>query len=109
HSDAPHTVSSDGSGPLNGNLDSTGASYSQTFNQAGDFAYHCNIHAYMHGVVHVTSASSMPPTDALSAMSSIASGPNSPWLLPALAGAAPRVSGSLTLASRGRRVTAEVE
>ena len=54
---APHTVTSDcGGGPLNGILQIGGGSYSATFRTAGTFAYHCNVHAYMHGVIHVTAA-----------------------------------------------------
>jgi len=61
-SDAPHTVSSDeAAGPLDGQLSPGGADYSQSFSKTGDYAYHCNIHPYMHAVVHVTA---LPPTDA---------------------------------------------
>lgn len=66
NTDAPHTISSDVStGPLNGSVSPTGT-YQATFNTAGDFAYHCNIHTYMHGTVHVAA---LPPTDTVSAAS----------------------------------------
>jgi len=102
--DAPHTVTSDGSGPLNGSLNPGGPVYSQTFNTAGDFAYHCTIHTYMHGVIHVES---MPATDALASFTSVATGPDAPWMLLAVAGVALLASGALTLAIRRRRVIAE--
>ena len=58
---SPHTISSDDvSGPLNGSVSPAGT-YQATFNTAGDFAYHCNIHPYMHGTVHVAA---LPVTDA---------------------------------------------
>jgi len=31
-----------------------GATYDKTFTTAGTFAYHCAVHAFMHGVVVVT-------------------------------------------------------
>jgi plastocyanin len=47
-----HTVTSDqgafDSGPL-----ATGQTFSQTFNQAGTFTYHCTIHPSMQGTVVV--------------------------------------------------------
>ena len=51
-SDAPHTVTFN-----NGSYNKTvnpGHSVSRTFNKAGTFKYHCNIHTYMHGTVTVT-------------------------------------------------------
>lgn len=64
NTDASHTISSDdASGPLNGSINPAGT-YQATFNAAGDFAYHCNIHTYMHGTVHVAA---LPPTDAAAA------------------------------------------
>lgn len=64
NTDAPHTISSDSaSGPLNGSVSPTGT-YRATFTKAGDFAYHCNIHSYMHGTVHVAG---LPVTDAAAA------------------------------------------
>lgn len=48
----PHTVSADDS-----SFDSTpranGKTFSFTFNKAGTFTYHCNIHPEMHGTVVV--------------------------------------------------------
>jgi plastocyanin len=47
-----HTVTSDtklfDSKPL-----ATGAQFEYTFTTAGDFSYHCSIHAFMTGIVHV--------------------------------------------------------
>jgi plastocyanin len=74
--EAPHTVSSDqAGGPMQSSILNQGDSYRATFNSAGDFAYHCEIHSYMHGTVHVESAAAhrtpppagstpLPPTDA---------------------------------------------
>jgi plastocyanin len=74
--DAPHTVSSDqAGGPMQSNIINQGDSYRATFNTAGTFAYHCEIHSYMHGTVHVAAAGAhrtnpprgatpLPPTDA---------------------------------------------
>jgi LPXTG-motif cell wall-anchored protein len=59
-SDAPHTVDAD-----NGSFDhgrfTQGQSVSQTFAKAGTFAYHCDIHDYMHGTVVVLAAGLTPP------------------------------------------------
>jgi plastocyanin len=53
--DAPHTVTSDtgrfGSGTLN-----QGQAFRFTFAQPGTYAYHCNVHPYMHGTIVVTAA-----------------------------------------------------
>lgn len=66
NTDAPHTISSDeAAGPLNGSVSPAGT-YQATFKTAGDFAYHCNIHSYMHGTVHVAA---LAPTDAAAAAS----------------------------------------
>jgi len=57
------TTSTDGvwdSGPL-----STGGTFPVTFDQTGDFAYICEIHPSMHGIVHVIGdATSQSATDA---------------------------------------------
>lgn len=76
-SDAPHTVTSDGSGPLDSDVFEEGRSFRFTFDQAGDFAYHCEIHPDMTGTVTVEAAADgggngngngngegLPPTDA---------------------------------------------
>jgi plastocyanin len=55
-----HTTTSDtglwDSGPLN-----PGAEFQHTFNTAGTFTYHCNIHPYMHGTIVVGSSTAPPP------------------------------------------------
>ncbi len=62
---APHTATSD-SGVWDSGTLSTGKSFTFTFNQAGTFAYHCNIHPNMHGSIVVTAATapqaSAPPS-----------------------------------------------
>ena len=57
---AAHTVTAD-----NGALDSgqlaSGATFSQTFDTAGTFTYHCEIHPQMTGTIVVTEASGAQP------------------------------------------------
>jgi len=48
-----HTVTADDDSFDSGNLDS-GATFPQTFDEAGEFSYHCNIHSSMTGTVTVT-------------------------------------------------------
>ncbi len=67
-SDAPHTVTSDGAGPLGGDIAADSGSYSFTFETAGSYAYHCNIHPAMQGTVVVEAGTgggepTQPPTD----------------------------------------------
>jgi plastocyanin len=51
--DIAHTVTIDhGDGPTSGNI-AAGASYSYTFNTAGSFQYHCEIHPSMRGTIVV--------------------------------------------------------
>ncbi len=51
---APHTVTSDGEGPMaSGELDQ-GASYDVTFGTAGTYTYICTIHPTMRGTVEVS-------------------------------------------------------
>lgn len=53
---ASHTVTSDTPGIPDSGALQTGATFAFVFNQAGTFAYHCNIHPFMHGTVVVTAA-----------------------------------------------------
>lgn len=67
----PHTTSS-GDGVWDSGILSTGDTFNFEFDQAGDFAYQCNIHPSMHGIVHVladagTQASVGATTDAAAA------------------------------------------
>jgi plastocyanin len=50
---APHTVTADDGAFDSGQL-APGASFSQTFDTAGTFTYHCNIHPQMTGTIIVT-------------------------------------------------------
>jgi len=52
----PHTVSSDTAGVFDSGSLSTGKTFAQTFSAPGNFAYHCNIHPGMSGLVIVTGA-----------------------------------------------------
>jgi len=49
-----HTVTADDDSFDSGNL-SSGDTFSQTFDEAGEFTYHCNIHSSMTGTVTVNS------------------------------------------------------
>ncbi|MCB1014439.1 MAG: cupredoxin domain-containing protein [Acidimicrobiales bacterium] len=49
-----HTVTADDDSFDSGNL-SSGDTFEQTFDEAGEFTYHCNIHASMTGTVSVSS------------------------------------------------------
>ena len=48
-----HSVTSDDSGGFDSCLQSAGAKFVVTFSKAGDFKYHCTIHAQMTGDVKV--------------------------------------------------------
>src|SRR5829696_6961642 len=56
---APHTVTADGGAFDSGRL-APGATFSQTFDTAGTFTYHCEIHPQMTGTIVVTEASGAP-------------------------------------------------
>jgi plastocyanin len=53
----PHTITLDPGQAVTGwashDISGTGATFQFTFINAGNYAYHCNIHAGMTGVVHV--------------------------------------------------------
>ena len=53
-SDAPHTVTSDTNAFSTTSNLSQNQSFMFTFNTAGTFAYHCNIHSYMKATITVT-------------------------------------------------------
>ena len=50
---APHTVSAD-SGAFDSSTIDPGGAFSQTFDTAGTYGYHCNIHPNMRGMVVVS-------------------------------------------------------
>lgn len=56
----PHTVTSD-SGAFSSEILEIGQTYTHTFNRAGRFAYHCEVHPEMTGVVVVTGGQATPP------------------------------------------------
>jgi plastocyanin len=56
---ATHTATADNGAFDSGRL-APGASFSQTFNSAGTFTYHCEIHPQMTGTIVVTEASPAP-------------------------------------------------
>jgi plastocyanin len=63
--EAPHTVTADqAGGPMQSGVLNQGDSYRVTFGAAGDFAYHCEIHSYMRGTVHVASTVRQTPPPA---------------------------------------------
>ena len=47
-----HTVTADDGSFDSGQL-ANGATFQFTFDQVGDFAYHCSIHSTMHGIISV--------------------------------------------------------
>ncbi len=84
----PHTSSSVDSVWDSGIL-STNDSFSFTFNQVGDFAYQCDIHPSMHGIVHVVSdAETQDGSDTTSDTTALTAVPQAP--------AAPSVTQSAT-------------
>lgn len=54
-SDAPHTVTSDTGAFNTPSTISQNQTFMFTFNTAGTFAYHCNVHPYMKATITVTS------------------------------------------------------
>jgi plastocyanin len=56
---ARHTTTSD-TGVWDSDVMARDQSFAFTFDQAGDFAYHCDIHPEMLGVVHVVAAAAAP-------------------------------------------------
>ena len=79
NSDAPHTVTADddswGSDQL-GEADT----FMQTFDTAGTYAYHCEIHDYMHGTVTVLAAGQTPPSTDTTTPAGASAGGALPWL-----------------------------
>lgn len=53
-SDAPHTVTGDNNSFGSKDIFNENQTYSATFNTAGTFTYHCEVHPYMKGTVTVT-------------------------------------------------------
>jgi hypothetical protein len=63
---------------FDGEVDGLGApsttfSASRTFDEAGRFAYHCDVHSTMHGVVYVNETGTVPPPPATPTPSATAS------------------------------------
>src|SRR5438132_3526826 len=56
-----HTSTSD-TGVWNSDVIRAGSSFSFTFRAAGTFAYHCAIHAFMHGTIEVQAVTTPQPT-----------------------------------------------
>jgi plastocyanin len=77
-SDAPHTVDSDSGDELESGNFTEDQTFEHTFDAAGTFAYHCDIHDYMKGTVVVLAAGvTAPPTNTAPASSA----PSEPmWL-----------------------------
>ncbi len=63
-----HTATADDASWNTGPI-ASGTNASVSFDTAGTFAYHCTIHASMHGTVVVVDAAAPPPTDAIDAES----------------------------------------
>ncbi len=58
---ARHTTTADG-GAWDSGVMSTGTAFAFTFNEVGDFSYHCDIHEEMVAVVHVVAPATEPAT-----------------------------------------------
>lgn len=67
-----HTVTSDNSLFGSGTL-APHATYTHTFDQAGAYGYHCSIHTYMTGTVHVVSQAPTTTATSSSASASLSS------------------------------------
>jgi plastocyanin len=63
---APHTVTADMGGLFDSGILNQGQTFSHTFNEPGEFPYHCEVHPTMMAVVKVTAAAapSAPPAPA---------------------------------------------
>ncbi len=90
-SQVSHTVTSDTAGIFDSGVFQTGATFAFTFNQAGTFAYHCNIHPNMHGTVVVTGAGATA-TVAAPPATAPTTAPPPPVTLPPTAAPAPAPS-----------------
>lgn len=66
-----HTVTSN-SGAFDSGIMNAGASYSFTFNQAGTFAYHCEIHPFMVASITVTGSAAAAPAAPTAARAPVA-------------------------------------
>lgn len=84
--DITHTATADGGSFDTGNLGS-GASGAVTFNTAGSFPYHCEIHPQMAGTVIVQGAAATPPPGATP-------GPTTPRTDAALPASTPSTAGT---------------
>ena len=58
---APHSTTSD-SGLWDSGINSTGFTFTQTFDNAGNFPYHCTVHSFMTAAITVHGATNMSPT-----------------------------------------------
>lgn len=94
NSDAAHTITADDSSFASDTVGQDGK-FQQTFNSTGTFAYHCEIHGYMHAKITVLAAtSSQPPTDTV-VNGSTSSSDGTPWLSILAAGGAAIVFSAL--------------
>ncbi len=78
-----HTATADDGSFDTGTITPGASSAGVTFNTVGTFAYHCKIHAAMHGTIAVTSATA-PQTDRLAPVAPTRSDAT-PWALLAFA------------------------
>lgn len=60
HDGVTHTVTG-GNGSWGSGSLTNGATYTHTFDEVGDYSYHCSIHTYMTGTVHVTASGTPTP------------------------------------------------
>lgn len=78
-----HTVTSD-SGVFDSGGISSGGTFSQQFNQAGTFTYHCSIHRFIKGTIIVQQAASSPTASSTTTTlaNTATSVPSTPTLVP---------------------------
>jgi LPXTG-motif cell wall-anchored protein len=105
--DATHTWSSDPGATQHwdsGDIE-PGSSFSVTFNQAGRFGYHCNIHSFMTGTIVVV-ASTPPTTTTRTTAPPTTTAPSNPSPTTATAAAVPATSPPTTPPKTAVRATA---
>lgn len=92
-----HTVTSDSGTDLNSALLSPGMSYAHTFTIAGTYAYHCNVHSFMHGTVVVAAANTTTATASATTAAPTTAVPTTTTAVPTTA--APRTATGTAVAS----------
>ena len=78
-----HTATSDDGHTFDSGDLAPGSAYSFTFTKAGTFAYHCNVHTFMHGTIKVIGTTTSPsPTPTHTRPKSTATATAKPTVVP---------------------------